>query len=92
MTFRLHDDQTAIMYLDMSLQLTDPSGVQQFSQDDFNNVQATKKPTDPNQILAGAISYNNLCVLSLKQGNMNDSMKASKRAVLLMEPLIYNDI
>lgn len=43
-------------------------------------------------MLAAAISYNNLSVISLKQGNVSEAMKAAKKAVLLMEPQIQNDI
>ena len=45
---------------------------------------------DPGEDIAAAISFNNLSVLCLKQGNYLEALKASKKAGLLMEPLIFS--
>ena len=41
--------------------------------------------------MAAAISFNNMSVLCLKQGNYLEGLKASKKAGLLMEPLVFSN-
>jgi hypothetical protein len=56
---------------------------------DLSNIEAEAR--DPSEDLAAAISYNNLSVLHLQSGNHLEAFKASKKASLLMEPLIFKD-
>lgn len=51
-----------------------------------------KSDLDPKEQIGVAINNNNMAVIELKQGNYNNAFKSSKKAVMLMEPLIFAEI
>lgn len=44
------------------------------------------------EVIGTAINNNNMAVIELKQGNYVNAFKASKNAVMLMEPVIFDEI
>ena len=47
---------------------------------------------DAKELIGVAINNNNMAVIELKQGNFTNAFKASKKAVMMMEPIIFAEI
>lgn len=48
--------------------------------------------TSKQEAIGQAINFNNIAVIELKQNNYINSFKNSKRAVMLIEPIIFGEM
>ncbi len=71
---RLNDDPTANIYMEQALQVAEAA------MDQLDQVGSFEEQ------VGMAITYNNLSVIALKQGNFQKAIKSAKLAVTLMEP------
>eukprot|EP00347_Sterkiella_histriomuscorum_P005987 403354508 len=90
---KTNNDQSALQFLNQALNVENQllSGVTESTPTSNSNM-STGTASNAQDVVGLAISYNNLAVLELKNLNNQAAFKASKNAVMTLEPKLFAEI